>query len=59
MDLDNQIHAEPTGRCFAQQPQRAALGLRTVGSTQDFTDAARELCAGDREWLVRREDGLR
>jgi hypothetical protein len=59
INLDAQVHAEPTGRCFVQQPERAALSLRTVGSTQDFTDAARELCAGDREWLTLRDDGLR
>jgi hypothetical protein len=59
MNLDDQIHAKPTGYCFVQQPERAAQGLRTVGSTHDFTDAARELCAGDREWLRQRDDGLR
>ena len=56
-NLDAQVHAEPTGRCFVQQPQRAAQGLRQVGSTMDFTAAASELCATDREWLALR-DGL-
>ena len=51
-NLDVQIHAEPTGRCFVQQPDRAAQGLRMVGSTLDFTSAAHELCATDREWLA-------
>jgi len=51
-DLDAQIHAEPTGRCFVQQPQRAALGRRMVGSMLDFTDRADVLCEADREWLA-------
>jgi hypothetical protein len=56
-NLDAQVHAEPTGRCFVQQPERAALGLRKVGSTVDFTAAAGDLCAADREWLALRDDG--
>jgi Protein of unknown function (DUF2889) len=56
MNLDAQVHAEPTGRCFVQQPERAAQGLRRVGSTVDFTAAARELCATDRDWLALRDD---
>ena len=55
-NLDAQIHAEPTGRCFAQQPERAAQGLRRVGSMLDFTAAAPDLCATDREWLAARDD---
>jgi hypothetical protein len=51
-DLDAQIHAEPTGRCFVQQPQRAVLGRRMVGSMLDFTDRAGVLCEADREWLA-------
>jgi hypothetical protein len=51
-NLDARIHAEPTGRCFVQQPDRAAEGLRMVGSTLDFTSAAQDLCATDREWLA-------
>jgi hypothetical protein len=50
-NLDVQVHAEPTGRCFVQQPERAAQGLRIVGSIVDFTAAAAELCAADRPWL--------
>jgi hypothetical protein len=55
-NLDAQVHAEATGRCFVQQPVRAALGLRKVGSTVDFTAAACNLCATDREWLAARDD---
>jgi predicted glycoside hydrolase/deacetylase ChbG (UPF0249 family) len=54
-NLDAQVHAEPTGRCFVQQPVRAEQGLRRVGSTLDFTAAARDLCAADREWLTLRD----
>jgi hypothetical protein len=56
MNLDAQVHAQPTGRCFVQQPERAAQGLRIVGSIVDFTEAARDLCATDREWLAHRYD---
>jgi hypothetical protein len=55
-NLDAQVHAQPTGRCFVQQPERAAQGLRIVGSTLDFTAAADDLCATDREWLAFRDD---
>ena len=54
-NLDVQLHAEPTGRCFVQQPERAMQGLRIVGSIVDFTAAADELCAADRPWLSFRE----
>jgi hypothetical protein len=56
-DLDAQVHAEPTGRCFVQQPERATQGLRMVGSMLDFTAAAEELCASDRNWLALRDEG--
>lgn len=56
-DLDAQLHAEPTGRCFVQQPERATQGLRVVGSMLDFTAAAGELCATDRNWLAFRDEG--
>ena len=55
-NLDAQVHAEPTGRCFVQQPERAALGLRNVGSIVDFTAGAGDLCANDRQWLALRDD---
>ena len=51
-DLDAQAHAEPTGRCFAQQPVRASQGLRMVGSMLDFTTTVQSLCATDRTWLA-------
>jgi hypothetical protein len=54
-NLDAQVHAEPTGRCFVQQPERAAQGRRMVGSTMDFSVAAQDLCATDREWLALRD----
>ena len=50
-NLDAQVHAEPTGRCFVQQPERAAQGRRIIGSIVEFTAAADELCAADRPWL--------
>jgi hypothetical protein len=56
MNLDAQVHAEPTGRCFVQQPERADQGLRIVGSIIDFSEAAKDLCATDREWLMLRDE---
>src|ERR1700744_4054179 len=50
-NLDVQLHAEPTGRCFVQEPVRSVEGRRVVGSIVDFTAAAHELCAADRSWL--------
>eukprot|EP01038_Epipyxis_sp_PR26KG_P003145 gene3145-4459_t len=38
--LDAQVHAVATGRCYAQQAERAPLALRQVGSTWDFTARA-------------------
>jgi hypothetical protein len=49
--LDLQVHAVPTGACFAQQPQRAPTALRQVGSTWDFSERAAALCADDEAWL--------
>jgi hypothetical protein len=54
MNLDAQIHAEPTGRCFVQQTERAERGLRIAGSIADFTADGEALCATDREWLALR-----
>lgn len=56
MNLDAQVHAEPTGRCFVQQPERAEQGLRILGSIIDFSEAAKDLCATDREWLMLRDE---
>jgi Protein of unknown function (DUF2889) len=58
VNLDLQIHAESTGRCFVQQPERAAQGLRMIGSITDFSGAAEDLCAADREWLAQRDHAL-
>ncbi|MES2264343.1 MAG: hypothetical protein V4724_38025 [Pseudomonadota bacterium] len=51
-NLDLVIHAEPSGRCYAQQPVRAQQALRVVGSTLDFSERAGELCAEDRDFLM-------
>jgi hypothetical protein len=56
INLDAQVHAEPTGRCFVQQPERALQGLRIAGSIIDFSEAAKDLCATDREWLMLRDE---
>lgn len=49
--LDLQVHAVPTGACFAQQARRAPLALRQVGSTWDFSERAAALCVDDEAWL--------
>lgn len=56
--LDEQVHAVPTGLCFAQQPTRAVQALRVVGSTWDFSPPARHrrLCEADTGWLSFKED---
>lgn len=51
LNLDAQVHARPTGRCYAQQPQRAEQALRVVGSTWDFSARSADLCSGDAGWL--------
>jgi hypothetical protein len=51
-NLDLQIHARPTGLCFAQQPARAPQALRIVGSTLDFSPGAAPLCVSDAAWLA-------
>lgn len=52
MNLDAQVHAQPTGNCFAQQPQRAQQAIRVVGSTLDFAAHPADLCADDLAWLA-------
>ncbi|MEY4907383.1 MAG: hypothetical protein RL260_1101 [Pseudomonadota bacterium] len=52
LPLDLQIHAKPTGACFAQQPERAPVAWRQIGSTLDFTGRAEQLCADDDAWLA-------
>jgi Protein of unknown function (DUF2889) len=51
-NLDAQRHALPTGHCHVQQPQRATLALRVVGSTLDLSTRAGELCRDDTGWLA-------
>jgi len=53
--LDAQVHAVATGRCYAQQAERAPLALRQVGSTWDFTARASALCMDDVAWLGAQE----
>jgi hypothetical protein len=51
-NLDLLAHAMPAGHCYAQQPARATLALRVVGSTWDFSQRAEVLCADDAHWLA-------
>lgn len=53
-DQDSRTHAEPLGRCFSQQPDRAEAALRVVGSTLDFSERAEALCADDFAWIAER-----
>jgi hypothetical protein len=50
-DLDDQIHAESSDRCFSQQAERAEQALRIKGSTLDFSNERHKLCAQDQAWL--------
>lgn len=52
MPLDEQVHAQPTGHCYSQQPVRAVQALRMRGSTWDFATTPERLCAGDVAWLA-------
>lgn len=54
LPLDQQPHAKPTGFCYAQQPSRAPLALRQVGSTWDFTGRPDQLCDQDEDWIAAR-----
>lgn len=51
-NIDLEPHAKPTGRCYAQQPARAPLAIRIVGSTLDFSTRASALCEDDARWLA-------
>jgi hypothetical protein len=51
-DLDAQVHARPSGSCYAQQPQRAQQALRVRRSTLDFSASADPLCEDDLAWLA-------
>jgi hypothetical protein len=55
-NLDAQVHASSTGRCYSQQPARAKQALRIKGSTWDFSEAASALCIDDQNWLAGREE---
>ncbi|HDZ57796.1 MAG TPA: DUF2889 domain-containing protein [Pseudomonas xinjiangensis] len=57
-DLDVMEHARETSLCYAQQPVRAAQALRMKGSTLDFTDRPRALCASDQDWFAGTEPNL-
>lgn len=50
-DIDREPHAHLTGRCYAQQPERARQAIRIVGSTWDFSGCPEALCLDDQEWL--------
>lgn len=49
-NLDSQVHASSTDRCYSQQTARAPHALRMKGSTWDF-ESSDVLCSADREWL--------
>ncbi len=50
-NLDLVATASPTGNCFAQQPQRAQLAIRIVGSTLDLRHRHAQLAQDDQRWL--------
>jgi len=50
-DIDQEPHAHLTGRCYAQQPERALQAIRIVGSTWDFSARPQALCLDDQAWL--------
>lgn len=52
LPLDAQRHAKSTGACYAQQPGRAPLALRQVGSTWDFTWQPGQPCQNDQAWIA-------
>jgi len=55
-NLDTQVHASSTDRCYSQQSVRAAQALRIKGSTWDFSATAAALCMDDQEWLVGKDE---
>lgn len=55
LPLDEQVHARPTGACFAQQVERAPLASRQIGSTWDFSTTPDRLCVDDQDWLAFRD----
>lgn len=50
-NLDAQVHASSTDRCYSQQSSRANDALRIKGSTWSFNESGEALCADDQEWL--------
>lgn len=50
-NLDLETHAHDWGRCYVQQPERAFNAKRVIGSTLDFSDRQKDLCATDQDWL--------
>jgi hypothetical protein len=50
--LDDQLHASSTGRCYSQQPERAANAFRIKGSTWDFSERRVPPGDADRTWVV-------
>jgi hypothetical protein len=50
--LDAQKHARLSGACYVQQPERAPLALRQVGSTWNFTWQPGQLCRDDLDWIA-------
>lgn len=50
--LDAQKHAKLTSACYAQQPERAPLAFRQVGSTWNFSWQPQQLCKDDQEWIA-------
>jgi hypothetical protein len=50
-NLDAQVHASSTDRCYSQQSSRALDALRIKGSTWSFNESGEALCADDQGWL--------
>lgn len=51
-ELDARPHAQASGGCWVQQPERAARALRNVGSWRDFSAGAHLLIVSDEAWLA-------
>ena len=51
LDFKLPATAVPRGRCFTEQPERAAAATRIVESTIDFSSRGDSLCSGDIAWL--------
>lgn len=55
-DLDAQLHAVPTGFCYAQQPERAKSAARVRNSIREFNATPERLCEADQAWLTFRDE---